>query len=152
MKIHRPNPQILIVTKSRLANVGYLTLFILGFGIWYTILLGRESYPGLFFLLAPVVALPKLYKILKIVAVGEQFSFDGMKRAICKNNKLLARFDEVSALQVRTISDGETEEYRLTADLWVGKRSFGKIEIHTSGDLDGIIALADDVAWDAGRP
>ncbi len=82
-----------------------------------------------------------MYKSLKIVAVGEQLYFDGVMRTILKNQKPLAKFDEVGHLQVRTIS-GEGEEHRLTAVLGSGK----KIGIHTSGDSDEIITLADDVA------
>jgi hypothetical protein len=114
------------------------------FGVWYYGLLrsGAIDNPIIWlFLLFPIAFLPILYKSLKIVVMGEQLSFDGVMRTILKNQKLLARFDEVEHLQIRTIS-GEGEEHRLTAVLGSGK----KIGIHTSGDSDEIIALADDVA------
>jgi hypothetical protein len=162
MKIHRPNPQILIITKSRLSAIGLLSFLIAFFGFWYYYVLQLESIPEgaqpfdyiiacLFAeptlwlaVLAPVVALPTMYKSLRIVTVGEQLFFDGTKRAIFKNNKLLVKFGEVAHLQSETIS-GEADEYRLIAVLR-GKGLFRKIKIHTSGGLDEIIILADELA------
>ena len=93
------------------------------------------------FVLAPLSSLPILYKTIKVVAVGMQFTFDGIMNEILKNQKPMAKFNEVEHLQIRTIS-GKTDEHRLTAVLKSGK----KIEIHTYSGLDDIIALADDVA------
>jgi hypothetical protein len=159
MKIYRPSPQILIVTQSRLSKIGLLLLYFIFFGFWYYHTLGLGSIPEFaqsfnyildrlfaepplwLFVLAPLFGLPTIYKTIKVVAVGEQLSFDGIINGILKNQKPLARFNEVEHLQIRTIS-GEGEEYRLTAVLKSGK----KIEIHTSGDSSDINALADDVA------
>ena len=148
MKIYRPSPQILIVTQSRLSKIGLLSFIFIFFGFWYYNILGLVSIPEnsqLFnyildrlsantslwlFVLAPLLSLPNIYKTIKVVAVGNQLTFDGIMNVISKNQKPLAKFDEVEHLQIRTIS-GKRDEHRLAAVLRSGK----KIEIHTNSDL-----------------
>ena len=160
MKIHRPNPQSLIVTKSRLKGFASFSIgwAVFGFVFWNFFELGTISEgtnlfehikeklstdPLLwFFVLAPVLSLPAIYNMLKIIAVGDRLSFDGMMRTISKNQKPVAKFDEVEHLQIRTIKGQGSPGNYLTAVLRSGK----KIKIHTGGDSDEIIALADDVA------
>ena len=45
MKIHRPNPQMLIIAETRLFYVGKLVFFIAFFGFWYYFMLDRLSIP-----------------------------------------------------------------------------------------------------------
>ena len=145
MKIRRPNPQSLIVTKSRLSNFGRLALLIVFFCVWNFFLLGSkgtETYNLIKFLcmLLSLILLPAIYQSLKIVVVGERFSFDGVQRTILKNQKSLARFGEVAHLQIKTIgpSGDVPETHHLSVVLESGK----KIEIHNSNP-DGEINLGD---------
>ena len=159
MRIHKPNPQVVIVTKSRLKSIIFLSFSVGFFGLWYYNLLQLGSIPEgaqplkytidrlsanpilWFFMIAPVLFILPMYKTLKIVVVGEQITIDGVMRTILKNQKQLVKFDEVKHFQIRTIY-GQSVEHRLTAVLKTGK----KIQIHNSGNSDEIIAIGDDVA------
>jgi hypothetical protein len=93
------------------------------------------------FVLAPVFSVLQIFNSLRIAVVGEEFTFNGVTRTILKNQKQLARYNEIAYLQIRTIR-GKSTDHRLTAVLQTGD----KIEIHTSSNAYDIIALADDIA------
>lgn len=159
MRVSRPSSQILVVTKRRLPRIGWLAFYISFFAFWYYSLLSLGEIPNgvhpfdhvrarlseqpflWLFVLAPILAIPQMFKALKIVVVGEEFTFNGMTRTVLKNQKRLAGFNEIAHLQVRTIQ-GKSTEHRLTAVLHTGD----KIEIHNSSNASDIIALADDIA------
>ncbi|MEN8194839.1 MAG: hypothetical protein ABFS12_18605 [Bacteroidota bacterium] len=159
MKISRPNPKTIIITKSKLLNLSYLAFYVICICIWYYIALGIKSMPdgaNLFdfvwnklsdypimwaILLAPLLALSRIVKSLKVFFQGEGFVFDGNMRIINKNNDKVALFSEVDGLQIRTIG-GESEEHRLSIKLHSGN----KIEIHSSSSLKEIDKISDDIA------
>jgi hypothetical protein len=164
MKIHRPNPQILIIITSRLLGISLLIFLIAVFvGCYYYFVieigsipegaqpfdyiltrLSAKPYVWLIILVGPVLLLPTMYELLKIAAVGKQLSIDGVRRAILENQKLLARFDEVEHLQLWTTYDEADKKYNysLIAVLGSGK----EIQIYYSDNGNEIIAIADDVA------
>src|SRR5262249_52768969 len=94
------------------------------------------------FVLGPLLFLGDMFERLWTAVVGEEFTFNGMTRTVLKNQKQLARFDEIAYLQIRTIRGADDEEHILTAVLQTGN----KIEIDASRNASDIIALADDVA------
>jgi hypothetical protein len=159
MRVSRPNSQVLVVTKRRQSHIGFLALCFVFYAFWYYILLDLGKIPDgvhpfdhvldrlsaqpflWLFVLAPVLSVLQIFNSLRIAVVGEEFTFNGLTRTVLKNQKQLARFNEIAYLQIRTIR-GESTEHRLTAVL----QTSDKFEIHTSSKASDILELADDVA------
>jgi hypothetical protein len=150
----------LVVSERRLFHIGLLAIFLVFFAFWYYNLLDLGKIPDgvrpfdhvldrlsaepflWLFVLAPVFFVPAIFNALRIAVVGEEITFNGMTRTVLKNQQLLAGFDEIAYLQIRTIRGAEDEEHILTAMLKTG----GKVEIYTCMIAPDIMALADDAA------
>lgn len=160
MKVSRPSSQILVVAESRLSHIGGLAICLVFFVCWHYSLLDLGKIPDSvhpfdhlldrlsaepflwLFVLGPLLLVGDICERLWTAVVGEEFTFNGITRTVLKNQKRLAGFDEIACLQIRTIRGAEDKEHILTAVLQTGNT----IEIDTSSNASGIIALADDVA------
>lgn len=161
VKIHRPNPQILIITRPRLHGILLLAVCIVLLVIFYylfelnsipegaplfdSILARLSAKQDLWIVvyLTPVLIPYLMWKGLKIAAVGEKFSFDGVRREIFCNQKPLARFEEVEHLQLeKSYYEEKKQGYQLKVVLESGK----KIRFYNSENRYRIISLANDVA------
>lgn len=158
MRVHRPNPQVLVIAERRLSAL-------LGLVVWtgmvsvfyYTFLDSGDFMPvsaseggatpwkfevggNTLFLLFPVFLAPSLLRCLRVLAVGEELTFDDESRMVSKNRVRVAAFGEVKYLQLKTLN-GTCEELMLCALLTDGTR----VTLHTSGAVAEMVAVADEI-------
>ena len=158
LRLTRLSPQELVATRSRARSLFELLGTLTFFAVWYLWLFGmtrpsagdfieriREltaEQPFMWvFVLAPLLAVPRLLRLAMFVAQGESFSFNALTRTVSRNGEVVARFDEVEGLQIRTIG-GELAEYRLSMVLRGGDR----VTLDQDSDIDGICGIADAIA------
>ena len=152
MRIQRPRPGILQLTKSRVRaglQVGFYALF---FAAWYSFLFafpaddvtgGAPTYFMLLFWLAPLFGLPEIVRQVRVFASGESFTLTRDTGLIERNDTRIAHFSDVERVQIRTIHDSEgSDEHRLSIVL----KSEEKLRIDQSTDSQEIAAAAEDLA------
>lgn len=159
LSLTRPSPRELVATRSRARGLFEVLFGLAFFVIWYSVLLGmtrpsagdfieriREltaQQPVMwFFVLMPLLGVPRLLRSAMVVARGESFSFNAATRTVSRNREVVARFDEVEGLQVRNIGGNGATEYRLSMVLRGGDR----ITLDQGADFDGICGVADAIA------
>jgi len=150
MKISHPGPGTLQLSKSRATAammVGFMVLFFAG---WYSFQIafdrdsaGRFSLFRLLFWVAPLFALPEVFRQLRVLTSGETFTLSRATGTIERNGSQRARFSEVERVQIRTISSGDSsDEHRLSIVLKNGD----KIRIDQSHNSKDIADAAEDIA------
>jgi len=161
LKVVRPDPRTILLNRSRWVLLLSIIGGTISIIIWYSIVLSialsafekaggafvdMSTYIFIFiltliFLLIPLFGIPRAYRALKRLVVGDRWEFNGNYRRISRNNQKLLDFDEVDKLHIRTTT-GESDEHRLT----ILQSNGNKIEIDQSSDFHEIFALADDIA------
>jgi hypothetical protein len=150
MKISHPGPGVLRLSKSRAAaamTVGFTVLF---FVAWYSFQISidrnaadRFSLFRLLFWVAPLFALPEVFRQLRVLTSGETFTLSRTTGVIGCNGSPRARFSEAERVQIRTIRDADSsDEYRLSIVLKNGD----KIRIDQSCSAKNIADAAEDIA------
>ena len=155
-RLVRPRAGMLILSHSKARHLVEL-LFLAGFLFsWYGFLIGeipsdvRELIGKLqaaaskdafswIFMVAPVFSLPVLWRSIGVILRGESLSLDATTRTFTKNGSLVARFDQIEAVQIRTIYAQRSRRYVLSMML----RDGGKIPIAQGWDLVQVTEIAD---------
>jgi hypothetical protein len=95
------------------------------------------------FIIFPLFTLPHIIEGIKIVIHGEKHEIDADKKEIRKNNKKIAHFSDIRAIQIRRIPDSDgPDEFRISLILENGT----KIRIKQSSNHERISELVDDMA------
>lgn len=158
MKISRPSPRVLVVADRRLPALLGLLVWIALVAIYYCSLfavgpmekmapivsLEQLTYHRLgnwLLLLFPVIIVPYLVSTVRVLANRRRLVFDGGSHVVEKDEKKIATFAEIRRLELRAVN-GRCEEFTICAVLNDG----AELRIHTGGAVDGIVALARDIA------
>ncbi|MDH3690001.1 MAG: hypothetical protein OEU36_11045 [Gammaproteobacteria bacterium] len=159
VKVTRPRRQVLVVSKARLSALVRLVVWMAIVAVFYYTLLGLgdatddaapvgdakawllEDGTRWLLLLFPIFIVPYLIEGIKALTVQDELTFDGLSQTVRKNDREVATFNQIEHLKLSTIN-GRCEELALTAVLIDGN----SVQIHTSGTLLKMVALANDIA------
>ena len=157
--VQRPTPHVITVSTPRLGATVSGLFYVLFISVWYWLLLQKPNSVEAFlaslrqlpdrglwlflFSLAPLMAIPTVYDLANTAIRGRVYTLDGRSREIALNGATVARFDQVEAVQVRTVYRAKASNYYLLSLLLQGDR---KVRLGQAGDREHVIAAADDVA------
>jgi hypothetical protein len=150
LDISRDSSGQLIIRKSRTQALVSLVFSIGVLFLWYYIL-AKSGPPNLdhpFMLLfwaAPLMITPQLYRLIKIVGEGEVFTFDPSAHVVRKDNRDLARYDEIRQVQVRVVQNSGNSHgpsYRLS----LIKQDDSRILIDSFGGENAALDTAGTIA------
>ena len=162
MKVSRPHPKVLKLTRSRTRHGLYLAITLVFIVCWYYYILGMDtptngtltqSQPegriptdimGWIVLVLPLALIPFMVRCLKIMTQGEETILDGNRRKIIQNGQVTAAFDDVENLQI-SVRAGEDQ-----SDLIIVLNEGRKIKIDSSS-YRKIAALSESVGEVLGR-
>ena len=102
----------------------------------------KENFHFVVCLLIAVTAFA-LYKPIRIVISKEYFIIDQGTQKIYKKEATLARFDSVSFVEIETVSDGDSDAYRLSIRL----KNKSEIRIDKSSRESEIRRVAGEIAY-----
>lgn len=150
IKVLHPRPGQLLLVHSRAAAGGQLAFMALFFVAWYSLILGFGEPGGassgpfmLLFWIAPLFSVPEFIRLIRIVKVGERFTFTRESGTIARNGAPWARFSDVARIQIRRISGSESaDEYRLSIVL----KSDEKLRIDQASNENKIKDIAEEIA------
>jgi hypothetical protein len=150
MKIVRPRPGTLKITKSRIRAASQLVFTVLFISAWYSFLFALNSSPDdapalfkLLFWLAPLFSVPEMVRQTQVLTSGETFVLTRDTGTIERNGMCMALFSDVARIQIRTFRDPEGgSDYRLSIVL----KNDEKLRIHQSSDANEVSDLAEDLA------
>ena len=150
MRVAHPRPGTLEIAQSRVRAALELAFISLFFTAWYAALLAFHRTPGhgpppftWLFWLAPLFSLPQIIRQARVLASGETFTLTRDTGTIERNGTRVARFSDVSRIQIRTIRDSDRDEvHRLSIVL----KSDEKLRIHQSSNAKEITDIAEDLA------
>ena len=155
MQVSRPAPNVLDLTRGRLRSVVGIVLWAAFCAYWYSSVLNVEERPAgtslleyltenpslLAVFVVPLLGVPWVLNAIRVSVLGETLRFDGAMRTVTRNRRVLATFDDVKHLQLRS-TGGHDKVHWLTMILRDGK----KLEIEHGSDLAEVVALADGIA------
>lgn len=159
LKIVRNTGVRMILNRSRIGSA-IVAVFYLGFfTVWYSSIIGSklesaglwtaltetvdEDKASLLFLLAPVLFVTQVWEQIRNALFGESFELLKASGVIKRNNKIFAKFSDISAVQVREIEDSDGDSiYRLSLLLHSGVKLF----IESTSSHNKVYALADDLS------
>jgi hypothetical protein len=162
VKISRPHPKVLKLTRSRTRHGFYLAITLVFLVSWYYYVLGmgapadgnlmptqkKDWMPTNIMewivLVLPLASLPFLVRCVRIIAKGEETIFDGNARKIAQNGQIIAAFDDIAQLQIR-VRAGEDQ-----SDLILVLRKGRNVKID-SASYRRIAALSESVGEILGR-
>jgi hypothetical protein len=98
------------------------------------------------FIVAPLISLPLIWRSVAVILRGESLSLEATTRTLARNGDLIAHFDQIEALQIRTIFGDNSRDYVLSVLLKDG----GKIPVGKGADLGEMTDIADAMADIAG--
>lgn len=172
LKIEHPDTHSLILRKARASGLRNLIGTIMFFALWYgcmfaelwqelwrkgllldfifsieawgTLLqtVAHENPVGLLFILVPLLGLPELFKSIKTALLGEVFLFDGSAKAISMDTKQRASFADIRGVEIRDLSDEDSNSYRVSVLLNDGS----SMQITESKDHEQMAVAASDIA------
>lgn len=143
-KLYLECQDILIFKKSRLKETIKL-LFALSFfiiiKIWFDIQLSEPILTGIIIIL--LFSIIEIYRSVKVIFLGETYSFNKITKNIYLNNKELLSFDDLNHIQVQTIEYSEqSDEHSLSLIDKEGK----KFLLIISGNRPKILNWAYEIA------
>jgi len=113
-----------------------------------------------FLLIAPLTSLPVLIRNIKVLLIEEKFSFNSTLKTLEKNGNRIAKFKDISKVQIRNIDSEGGDNYRLSIVLKdEGKTLKKKIRIgegskkeiyHIAEDIEDIIGIGEAMSGGAG--
>lgn len=157
LQVTRPGSYRLVHSR---VTASFTTLFALLFVVlWYWFLLGRPV--GLagaldslrtkvagdvvmwLFALAPVLLVPPLYRVARTALRGRRYEFDTSSGVISYNGKEVARYGEVTNLQLHTIRGKRGQDKHL---LTILLHRGDALDLCQSHDEELVISVADTLA------
>lgn len=123
MRIDHPHKGIITFTESRKGSLLCVLVISLVIGVWEWFVFGRPTSlqefrptinaamdligPPLYVAASlPIPIVPLVLRRLAVAVLGRIITIDGTSRTIKKNNKILARFEEIVKVDVRNWDDG----------------------------------------------
>jgi hypothetical protein len=170
--IEHPDPHSLILKKTRAGGLRNLIGTVIFFVFWYGILFAwlwpelwrrgglvnfifsirdwvwllqtitsKQPMLGLF-ILVPLLALPKVFKAIKISLFGEVFLFDAFAKTVSRDGKQKAMFGDIRGVELRYFSDEDSNDYRVSVLL----NSGSSLYITESNNHEQMANAAADIA------
>lgn len=131
-KVLRPQPNMLVVSQTRAQALVRLVIWIAVVSIFYLVVLGgdlsaeagdkngQKNFHEWVLLLFPLFLLPYVAGCMREIFGGGTLVFDGASRKVLRRDRLLAAFDDIRELRLRTVN-ATCEEFCLCASLADGK-------------------------------
>jgi hypothetical protein len=159
LAVKERNHNKLLLQRSRLKELGGLSLLLIFFSFWYYAILQKEISENnfieaiiakvsnepmlLLFLGFPLLVSKQVMIAIKTIYSGDFYLFDRLQGNIQQNGKFLLNFSAVQNVQIRLISGGDSsDEYKLSLLLISGNKHF----IENSNDESGIKDIAEHIA------
>ena len=158
MKVTRPEPGELLVSKRRGAASAGVAIWASLIAVFYYVVVGAGPEIGVstadglgdagagaakywILLLFPVFLIPYVVESLRVATFGDTVAFSQDSRVISRNRRTIAAFDEIDRLELRSVN-GRCEDIALSAVLVDGR----EISILGGGTVTEGGALAADIA------